>query len=211
MNPGRSRLYTLQGATLDAGQEMEGEASRFARITNAEPTRAISAFNLFQTPEPLAARMAKMAAGRPGPWLEPSAGLGRLYRAARGVYSGPITLVESAPDCAGELYRQTRESARDPGATLRQRDFLACDVADLGGPFGAVIMNPPFKQGRDVKHIKHALGMLRPGGLLVALCYNGTRQNQELEPIADSWQVIAGAFKEAGTRAEVALLTIAQD
>jgi predicted RNA methylase len=208
MRAGLSRLHALQRETMEAGREMEGEAQRFARISGAEPTRAISAVNLFQTPEALAARMAALLAGCSGPWLEPSAGLGRLYRAARAVYSGPITLVEMNPDCAGELYRQTRETSSDPGATLRQRDFLTCGVADLGGPFGAVLMNPPFKQGADVKHITHALSMLRPGGTLVALCYNGTKQRRDLESIAGTWEILPGAFTQEGTRAEVALLTI---
>lgn len=205
MNPGRSRLYELQRATIEAGREMEGEASRFSLIAGNEPTRAISAFNLFQTPEPLADRMAQMLAGCDGPWLEPSAGLGRLYFAARHVYAGPMTLVENSPDCAGELYRQVSE---DKGATLRQRDFLACSVADLCGPFGAIIMNPPFKRGLDVEHIRHAATMLKPGGLLVSLCYNGAAQNRKLKPLADSWEVLPpGSFKAEGTGAVAVLLT----
>jgi len=70
-------------------------------------------------------------------------------------------------------------------------------------------MNPPFKQGRDVKHIEHALEMVRPGGRLVALCYNGTRQNEKLRPIADVWEVLPEkSFREEGTAASVAMLVI---
>ena len=210
MPTGHDRLNTLRQATIDAGREMRREAPRFARIAGAEPTRAVAAFNLFQTPDEIADRMAQRLAGRCGPWLEPSAGLGRLYRAARRVHSGPLTLVESNADCAGELYRQIREDAHDKTAILRQRDFLACDVADLGGPFEAIIMNPPFKQGRDIKHIEHAAQMLAPGGLLVALCYDGVRQRRHLKPLADTWKILpTGSFRQAGTKAEVALLTIA--
>ena len=74
--------------------------------------------------------------------------------------------------------------------------------------FDAVIMNPPFKRGLDIKHIKHAYQFLRVGKPLVALCYNGKKQNAELKPWADTWEVLpSGTFKESGTGAEVVLLT----
>jgi len=37
-------------------------------------------------------------------------------------------------------------------------------------------MNPPFENGADIKHIQHAMKMLKPGGRLVAICANGPRQ-----------------------------------
>lgn len=203
MNTGRLRLKHLQEQNDAAGETMSGEAKRFARIAGNEPTRAVSAFNLFQTPEPLAERMADLLDGCAGPWLEPSAGLGRLYRAARGIYAGPMVLVENSPECARELYEQTGDGAR-----LVQRDFLACTIDDLGGRFGAVLMNPPFKQGRDVKHIRHAYEMLAPGGLLASLCYDGVKQNRDLRPMVDTWEPLPpGTFKSEGTRAGAVLLT----
>jgi hypothetical protein len=181
------------------------------RRENGTATRAISAFNLFQTPEEIATRMAqivgdhfaganKMVPGTPR-ILEPSAGLGRLYQAARRSIPGAsFVLVEQEPACAAELFRTIQD-----GDQLLQRDFLSFTAA---APFDAVIMNPPFKQGRDVKHIEHALGMVRPGGILVALCYNGVRQNSILKPRASTWELLPeGSFREEGTRAEVALLT----
>ncbi len=135
--------------------------------------------------------------------LEPSAGTGNLYNQIK--YYPAITLVEIAPNCCGELYRITNN--RD-NVTLKQGDFLEIKPA---AEFDAVMMNPPFKQGKDIKHIKHALEFLRPGGVLVALCYNGVRQNEILKPLADYWEVLPeGSFKESGTRADVALLTISK-
>jgi 16S rRNA G1207 methylase RsmC len=91
---------------------------------------------------------------------------------------------------------------------LKQRDFLTCWGDDLGGPFQAVLMNPPFKQGLDIKHIFHAYEMLAPGGLLVGLCYDGARQGMTLRPLVDSWeQLPANTFKAEGTRAGVVLIT----
>ena len=70
-------------------------------------------------------------------------------------------------------------------------------------------MNPPFKNGEDIKHIKHAAAMLKPNGLLVALCANGPRQANQLKPLADTWEPLpAGSFKDQGTAVSVVLLTI---
>src|SRR5258707_7477628 len=70
-------------------------------------------------------------------------------------------------------------------------------------------MNPPFEDGSDIKHIMHALTMLKPGGKLVAICANGPRQNEKLQPMADTWEVLpSGTFKEQGTGVRTALLTV---
>jgi hypothetical protein len=53
-------------------------------------------------------------------------------------------------------------------------------------------MNPPFANADDIKHIMHALKMLKPGGRLVAICANGPRQNDKLRPIVESRGCHAG-------------------
>ncbi len=209
MNRGKLRLLHLREQTEAAGDTLAAERSRFAAL--ADPSsrpRAVSAFNLFQTPPAIADRMAALllpTLSASSVVLEPSAGLGRLYRAIRQAgHDGPVVLAEQSPDCCRELYEMTRE---DRQATLRQGDFLGMHIkAD------AVLMNPPFKRGRDIKHIFHALEQLRPGGLLVSLCYNGVRQNKKLRPLTDSWEILpAGSFKSEGARAEIVLLTIKKD
>jgi len=37
-------------------------------------------------------------------------------------------------------------------------------------------MNPPFHNGADIAHIKHALHFLERDSVLVAICANGPRQ-----------------------------------
>ena len=112
-------------------------------------------------------------------------------------------MVEEAAECVRAVRAMLKRAA------VHERDFLGTSSGDLGGEFDAVIMNPPFKQGRDVKHVRHALDMLKPGGRLVSLCYNGTRQNAELRPLATTWEVLPeGSFKAEGTSASVCLLTI---
>lgn len=203
---GRLRLRHLLETTEARAAEMADQRPRFDRLANKESApRVVSSFNLFQTPEAIADKMAALL--RPeGRILEPSAGLGRLYRAVRYRSDCPMVLVEVSPDCCAELYRETEH---DQAARLVSGDFLECTADRLGGVFDRIIMNPPFKLGTDVKHIQHARELLAPGGRLVALCYNGTRQRAVLKPIADHWEELPeGAFKSEGTRAAVVLMVI---
>jgi phospholipid N-methyltransferase len=204
-NVGLLRLRHLHEVTEAKGQEMDEERGRFERLARDDSKpRAVSSFNLFQTPEPIARRMVELCGDLDGlRVLEPSAGLGRIYRAIRETSDCEVVMVEQSADCVRELYDQT-EAGR-----IIQDDFLGCDEDRLGGLFDVVVMNPPFKMGRDVKHIQHALKMLKPGGMLVSLCYDGMKQNRDLKPIADSWELLpAGSFKSEGTSAGVCLLTI---
>jgi predicted RNA methylase len=200
---GRLRLRHLLEVTEAVGEQMDNERARFEGLDqdDAKP-RAVSSFNLFQTPEPLADQVARMLP-LTGRILEPSAGLGRLYRAIRKISDCPLTLVEISLDCCRELYR---EIEADPYATLVQDDFLQCDVARIG-TFDGILMNPPFKQGRDIKHIEHALTFLNPGGTLVSLCANGPRQQKRFRDIADEYHELpAGSFKESYTNVSAAIV-----
>ena len=74
-------------------------------------------------------------------------------------------------------------------------------------------MNPPFENGADIKHIKHAVTFLKPAGRLVALCANGPRQEKELKPLAEDSggffeSLPQGSFKQSGTNVNVAILVI---
>ena len=190
------RLDAMQQAVSETAVDMQAERGRFERIAGSEPTKAISSHNLFQTPPALARHMAGMLGTVAGRVLEPSAGLGRL---AKEIDADEVVLVEQSPDCCAELYGL--------GHKLFQRDFLQCTASDLGGLFDAVLMNPPFKMGSDIKHILHAHRMLKPGGVLIGLCYNGAKQNKVLRPQVESWKVLPeGTFKDEGTRASVALV-----
>lgn len=94
-----------------------------------------------------------------------------------------------------------------PSVSVTCANFLECN-GDLGR-FDRVVMNPPFENGADIKHITHALTMLKPGGRLVAICANGPRQNEQLRPLADTWEELpAGTFDGTGVRA--VLLVIAK-
>lgn len=202
---GRLRLRHQQEHTEARGEEMDEERARFQRLAREDSApRVVSSFNLFQSPEPLAARLAELLQPT-GRILEPSAGLGRLYRAVRAIAPDvPITLVEIAPDCCRELYLQTEA---DPAATLVQGDFLAIDAGRLG-TFDRIVANPPFKLGRDIRHIRRMLDLLAPGGRLVSLCAAGPRQREQLAPLGQWIDLPPGSFTSEGTGVNAAILVI---
>jgi tRNA A58 N-methylase Trm61 len=178
----------------------------------------VSAPQLFPTPPDLAARMVDLAFEHG--WttqvcaemnsecrvLEPSAGTGNLLRAIADSCEfesnlANVVAVEINLNLAHNL------GAGFPKSDIRRGDFLTFN-GELG-KFDRIVMNPPFANGADVQHIKHAITFLNPGGKLVAICANGPRQQEHLQPLADTWEELpADTFKEQGTGVQTVLLTI---
>ncbi len=196
------RLHSLRMENDEAGYRMAEQAPRFARLANRHENgtapRAVSAYQLFQTPPDLAARLVALL-GSPVRCLEPSAGLGRLLDWLK----CEVVAVEHAPQLCAELFRQERE-----GVKILQRDFLTLTPEETG-LFDAVAMNPPFHIRSDISHIRHALKFIRPGGTLAALCLDTPHREKALRHIASTWeQIPAGAFRAEGTGVACILLTI---
>jgi len=173
------------------------------RAALKEGVQTVTAPQLFPTPPELAARMVEIAEIEPThKVLEPSAGTGNIIKA---IGSGPdITAVEINLGLVGLLAR-----VGVSGVHIVQGDFLEQN-GELG-KFDRILMNPPFENGADIKHINHALAMLEDSGRLVALCANGPRQREAFlnSGVADLWEELpAGTFKEQGAGVNVALLVI---
>ena len=205
INDGLLRLRQLKEITEAKGEEMAAERGRFEAIANNGPTRSVVADNLFQTPPQIASMMAERLADLIGPLegkriCEPSAGLGRLISAA-GVRGPEWVIVEKSPHCCRELY--------DFGIPLIQGDFLECTEERLGGKMAGFLMNPPFRRGLDIKFVLRCRELLGPGGAIVSLVANGSRQRKKLKPIADTWEVLPErSFHSEGTDVSVAMITI---
>lgn len=165
--------------------------------------KAVAVPQLFETPADLARRMVDEAQLEPGQRiLEPSAGGGRLLAAVRECLGDDCDLV--AVDVELRLADQLLHRY---GVRLRVADFLQCN-GDLG-KFDRILMNPPFKDAADVRHILHAAQFLAPGGRLVAICANGPRQREKLWPECVLWEDLpAGTFRESGTDVRTALVVI---
>lgn len=155
------------------------------------------AFNdFFPTPETIAADIADMADIEQGMRvLEPSAGNGLLADAAR-EQGANVDVVEMA----GQL----REILQEKGYNLVGSDFLDVDASQ---DYDRIIMNPPFSNDQDIKHVEHAYKMLKPGGKLIAITSSGAgersnKTNKEFKDWLDALDaeqqpLPEGAFKSS--------------
>jgi protein-L-isoaspartate O-methyltransferase len=174
-----------------------------------EGVKVVSAPQLFPTPAAIAARMVEEAAIEAGhSILEPSAGTGRILQAVAAQCDRDaiqITAIEINRGLSSTL------AACFGDVKTRCADFLECDTEI--GKFDRILMNPPFANGQDIAHIAHALDFLKPGGRLVAICADGSRQREKLLPLVEAtggtWESLpAGTFTESGTGVSTALITI---
>jgi SAM-dependent methyltransferase len=190
------RLLNLLLKTEEADARMGKLRPRFTALKENDKANIIISHEFYETPEHIAQKMAALLTVS-GEILEPSAGLGRLYFAAKD--KGKFTLIDiNAKNCE-YLFQKTDQK-------IICADFLTYETEKK---FDGVIMNPPFHRGEDIKHVLRAKTMLKPGGELVALCYNGKRQNEALKTISTHWEIIPrGTFKNS---AETAILKIKVD
>jgi len=163
----------------------------------------------FPTPAPVVARILMLATLEPGMTvLEPSAGDGAI--------AGPATSYGCWVDCV-ELNPKRATKLRTAGfaRSVADCDFLTITprrVYDRG------LMNPPFANKQDIAHVRHALGFIKPGGLLVAVMAAGVtfredRATAGFRELVDEagGQIIPlpdESFKESGTGIKTVLVTI---
>lgn len=151
--------------------------------------RAVSSPDLFPTPPDVAERLAEYLELFPGcRVLEPSVGTGSLVRAV-------VDLEPSASVCGYEINRELAMSGSAYWA-----DFLEIPASP---EFDRVVMNPPFSKGADMRHVEHALGFLKPGGLIVAIVADGPRQESLFADWQDLERLPSGTFDGTGVRARV--------
>lgn len=167
----RAAVEIIRSAKENAGQAR-------AAVETMKSLRHVPGF--FPTPRVLVERMIREADIDPGNRiLEPSAGKGDIAKAilgksrmesSLGALGCELVCVELVHSLAEHLKQASKASPTAPDYACQWKticaDFLECP--DLG-TFDRVLMNPPFERGADVKHIRHAFTMLKPGGRLVAI------------------------------------------
>ncbi|MCT4709199.1 class I SAM-dependent methyltransferase [Enterobacteriaceae bacterium H11S18] len=153
-----------------------------AKIEGRAPVVEVHASTqLFVSPEPVSARLVSLAGvTNDDVILEPSAGTGAILRA----------ILATAPDAqcdAVELNAVLWQHLRKAFETVA---VTGCDFLHYMPEkrYSKIIMNPPFRNGLDIKHIQHALGLLKPGGVLTAVCLGGPRQEKAFRDSADVWE-----------------------
>ena len=167
-------------------------------IVDADSLRAYKKkTNFFETPEPLADRLAWMIddVGRGAKILEPSAGRGALIRAVRRAISYPIQPVDFC-----EIQEDFVGALEADGAARVGSDF---EQYRPGPIYDAVIMNPPFKGGLAERHVSHAWECVKPGGKVVAIV--GDNAASWIDEEFSGYVTIKeenpkGSFKETGVK-----------
>lgn len=127
--------------------------------------------------------------------LEPSCGDGRILDALR----------DRKQDALGIEYHAGRAAeARAKGHSVVLANFLECPPK---AEFDVVVMNPPFYGRHYVKHVRHALKFLKPGGTLVSILPATAHYDHgELE---GEWRDLpVGSFSDVGTNVPTGLLRI---
>jgi protein-L-isoaspartate O-methyltransferase len=177
---------------------MQDKIAQFkARLKEGVKVRAVQ--SLFQTPYEVAKRAAELLEAEPSDRiLEPSAGMGDLIAA---LPAGPsVVAVEKDQGLCDWLERRFH----GPRVTVFCADFLGYFTARK---FDRILMNPPFDDAADIKHVNHALTLLKTGGTLVAIIAGGPRQERVFKNQADFWERLPpGTF--AGTNVSSILMRI---
>ncbi|GAA2817078.1 methyltransferase family protein [Aminobacter aminovorans] len=127
--------------------------------------------------------------------LEPSCGDGRIMDAVR----------KRGHHVFGIEYHAGRAAeARAKGHNVLSANFLECPPKP---DFDFVVMNPPFYGRHYVKHVRHALKFLKPGGQLVSIL--PATAHYDHDELQGEWRDLpVGSFAEAGTNVPTGLLKI---
>ncbi len=158
---------------VNSGQYKQAKERRKIRYVHP------ATLQLYETPLDLAIRMVNLAGLKADMRvLEPSAGRGAIVSSI--MHTQPSEVV------AIELAEEHMETLRTKAHTSHRMNFMDASPETLG-LFDAVVMNPPFGQRADIKHILHATQFLKPAGRLVSLCRQGYLRNIKLRPLAKEW------------------------
>lgn len=127
--------------------------------------------------------------------LEPSCGCGRFMDALRKAGARPYGI---------EVDPMRAVLTRARGHSVLIANFLETVPT---GDFDRVVMNPPFYGQHYAKHVKHALGFLKPGGTLTAILPATARYDHGL--LDGKWDDLpVGSFSESGTNINTSVLTL---
>jgi len=165
-------------------------------------------FSYFPTPPAVVSRIIALArVGGNMMLLEPSAGKGAIASVFKG-----IAFVHAI-----ELLDDNVAALRELGwmDSVVQADFLTVAPTPI---YDRVTMNPPFAKQADIHHVLHALGFLKPDGLLVSVMSSGVtfRDNRLTQNFRDLIRARGGeiealpdaAFKDSGTMVRTVIVTI---
>ena len=126
--------------------------------------------SLFPTPPVLVRKMLNMAEIREGMrLLEPSAGTGNITSALIKFLNTSLDWCEIDYNCRHMLETKGLSATQGYGPAVAD-DFMTYNP---GPVYDRIVMNPPFENGQDIDHVRHAFDCLKPGGRIVAVMSEG--------------------------------------
>jgi len=187
-------------------------STKFASLLATGQTVDRKQFDFFWTPSELAREVVDWSHLEPGELvLEPEAGEGAIADAA-------AAIVGTQNVVCYELLPENVEKLRAKGYQVTQADFLSIAPAPI---YDVVVMNPPFGNQADMRHIEHATRFLKPDGRLVAIMSPSfrTRASKQAESfralLSTAGETVreidAGAFKDAGTNVSTVMVSFQAD
>lgn len=175
------------------------------------------ALGFFETPADIAAEIVALARIKDYmDALEPSAGHGAILKAI-------IDDCPTAEIVGVEIDHQNREKIVERFPSLKYSVTEECFLnwsANTGSTYDRVVMNPPFSTvpNADIKHVRAAYDLLRPGGKLVAIMSSHfTFAQGKVETDFRDWlgdqrarttKLPEGAFLESGTGVKAVVVVI---
>lgn len=194
---------------IDGDSVVDQAAEDLRKLLNGLKFAKIPGY--FPTPAPvieLMLNLARIPEEQHVSILEPEGGSGAILDAVKASF--PLASLTTY-----EIRHSLREVLELKGYELEGDDFLDAKPDEL---FDHVLMNPPFENGQDIEHVRHAYQMLKPGGRLVAIMCPGPffrtdRKSVEFrewldEVSGDQQKLPDGSFKESGTGVSAHLVTI---
>lgn len=194
----RELILIKEGAELSESQRKELQIKEIERqFIGAK----IEGF--FPTPAGLASQIVKLANIQEGETvLEPSAGLGHLADEIKKQVNNDVQCIE--------FNSRLAEALAIKGHNVINQDFLTHTRK-----YDKIIMNPPFENGQDVKHVVHAFNLLNKGGRLVAIMANNKYRYQDFLGMVNTFGTMeenpANSFASAFRPTGVSTITVVLD
>lgn len=183
-------------------------------INTGEYTDKKKEFQFFETPKELAKELVEWAEIEDyHVCLEPSGGWGRIVDEIRKKASF-VNVVELNKE--NYDYLCNRYAGK---LNIWNKDFLQiCDESDFLQVYDRIIMNPPFSNGKDVKHVFQAWDLLAKDGILVSVVSESPffRENKLSQAFrqwleennAEVQSLESGAFSESGTNVKTRIIKV---
>lgn len=174
----------------------------------ANGTLTVERDGFFETPVEVVDLMFSYVTPK-GKVLEPSAGMGSIAKHIREYFTDIIFCVEKNQQRVNHL--------QSLGFNALCADFLTVS----GQKYDTIIMNPPFEEGQDMRHVQHAYALLTDYGSMVSVMGAHAFFADDKQSIAfRDWlgevnaQIVdlpEGSFKSSGTMVNTKLVIITKE